>query len=119
MSFSVFDWPYSITKVDVTPGYTNQSTGEWVPESTNPTAITGHVTDLTQEERQYVDPGILSKGTRKFSTSSELATDDRVQITESDASVTEWIVDSKMHENELIAKYAGVTRTTFLLVLKA
>ena len=118
MSFDVFDWPYAIIRVDVIPGYADAS-GDWIAEQTSETAITGHVTDLTQEERQYVDPGILLKGTRKLSTSSELAAGDRIKITEADSSETEWIVDSKMHENELIGKYVGTTRTTYLLVLKA
>lgn len=116
MSFDVFDWPYSVTKVDVTAGYTD-SNGDWVAEVTAETAISAHITDLTQEERQYIDPGILSRGTRKLSTSSELAVGDRVKITESDSSETEWVIDSKMHENGLIGKYVGTTRTTFLLVL--
>lgn len=117
-TFSHFDYTRSITKVDVTEGYINQSTGEWVPETTSETSITGHVADVTLKERQYLDPGVVEKGVRKLTCDSSvaLAVGDRVKITEEDETVSEWLVNSKMQESNMMDQYLGVSRITYLLV---
>ncbi|WP_406660885.1 hypothetical protein V7O66_13760 [Methanolobus sp. ZRKC3] len=120
MSFDLFDYPRTITKVDVTEGYTNQSTGEWVPESTIETSISAHITDISLKERQYLDAAVLEKGARKLSceSSAGVVVGDRIKITEEDSSETEWIVNSKLSESSLMKQYVNVSRSTFLLVRK-
>jgi hypothetical protein len=118
--FTQFNYPRSITKVDVTEGYTNQSTGEWVPETTSETSISGHVADVNLKERQYLDDSVVERGTRKLSCDSDVAlvVGDRVKITEYDDTVTEWNVNAWPFESGLIEKYTGISRSTFLLIRK-
>jgi hypothetical protein len=117
MMFEQFNYPRSITKVDVTEGYTNQSTGAWVPESSSETSIDAHVADVTLKERQYLDPGVVERGVRKLTCDSSvtLAVGDRVKITEEDDTTSEWDVNSKMSESNLMDQYLGVSRITYLL----
>jgi hypothetical protein len=118
--FDSFDYPRAVTKVDVTEGYTNQSTGVWVPESTSETSISGHVADVTLKERQYLDAAVLEKGARKLTCRSDvgLVVGDRVKITEEDSTETEWIVNAKLSESNLMEQYLDSSRSTFLLVRK-
>ncbi len=118
MPFYAFNYPRTIKKVDVTEGYTNQSTGAWVPESTTETAMSGHVADISLKERQYLDPGIVEKGVRTLTCDSSLAIvpGDRIKITEEDTTITEWLVNSKMKESNLMDQYVDVSRITYLMV---
>jgi hypothetical protein len=120
MMFTQFNYPRSITKVDVTEGYTNQSTGAWIPESTSETPIEAHISDTSLKERQYLDDSVVERGTRKLSCDSSisLAVGDRVKITEYDGTVTEWNVNAWPFESGLIEKYTGISRSTFLLIRK-
>lgn len=115
--FSSFDYPRTITHTKVTPGYTNQTTGAWVPEITTTAALSAHISDLTLEERKYVDAGILQKGVRKLTCSASAAvmTGDRITITEEDSTTSIWLVNSKMSESNLMKTYLGVSRITYLL----
>jgi hypothetical protein len=117
MTFALFDYPRTITKVDVTEGYTNQTTGAWVPESSSETSIAAHIADVTLKEREYLDPGVLEKGVRKLTCDSSvtLAVGDRVKITEEDETISEWLVNSKIRESNLLDQYVGVSRITYLL----
>jgi hypothetical protein len=118
MTFALFDYPRTVTNVDVTEGYTNQTTGAWVPESTEETEIDAHISDITLKERQYLDAAVLEKGARKLTCRSDvgLVVGDRVKITEEDDTASEWLVNSKMHESNLMDQYVGVSRITYLLV---
>jgi len=120
MTFALFDYPRTITKVSVTEGYTNQSTGEWVPESTSETEIQAHVADVTLKERQYLDPGVVEAGVRKLICDSSIAllVGDRVKITEEDDSVTEWLVNSKRSESNMMKQYVDVSRTSYIIIKK-
>lgn len=120
MSFDLFDYPRTITKVGVNEGYTDQSTGEWIPESTVETEINAHVTDITLKERQYIDAAVVEKGVRKLTcdSSAGVVVGNRVKITEEDSSETEWIVDSKLSESNLMKQYANSSRMAYLLVRK-
>lgn len=116
-AFSVFDSTgLTISKIDVTPGYTDTS-GNWVPEATSTTTILGHVSDLSLKELAYIDPSIVAAGTRKISVESSvsLVPLDRITIVELAGDTTTWIVVSKMHASTLLKKHAGVSRETFLL----
>jgi len=118
--FSSFNYPRPILKVDVTEGYTDQSTGDWIPESTSETSIEAHISDISWKERQYLDDSVIEKGTRKLSCSSDiaLAVGDRIKITEEDSTVTEWIVNQRLSETNLLNSYLSESRETFLLTRK-
>lgn len=107
--FEVFDFDGVITRTAVVPGYTDPN-GDWVPEQTSVTTITGHVTDLTLQDLQYIDAGLIERGTRKIATADELEVGDRVTI-----DFVEYEVTQKIHTNNLLAKYANESRTTFLI----
>lgn len=120
-AFDSFNWPYQIKKVSVVPGYTQQTgsnAGEWVPEITTETAISAHVSDVSQKELQYLDPGLVLRGVRKLGCerSAGLAVGDRIKVTEMDGvTETEWIVHTKQYSTGLLQKHAGIDRETFLL----
>ncbi len=121
--FDSFNWPKTVKKVTVTAGYTQQTgvnAGEWVPETTTETAISAHVSDVTQKELQYLDPGLVLQGVRKLACerSVGLAVSDRIKITEMDGTETEWIVHAKQFSTGLLQKHAGIDRETFLLKRK-
>lgn len=120
MTFALFDCPGTVIRISVTEGYTNQSNGEWVPESTTETAIQAHISDISLKERQYLDPGVAEKGTRKLTCDSSvgLVVGDRVKITEQDSTISEWIVNSKLSESNLLQKYTNTSRSAYLLIGK-
>lgn len=117
MSFDLLDYPRKIIWISVTEGYTDQSTGEWVAESSTETEIQAHISDVTLKERQYLDPGVVEKGVRKLACDSSIgiAVGDRVVITEDDGTETTWVVTSKLSESNLLQKYANILRSTYLL----
>ena len=115
-TFSMFDWPYAVKRVVVTDGSSNQTTGDWVPETTTETAITAHVSEVSQKKLQYVDPGLIALGVRELRCASSvgLVVGDRVKITEVDASETLWVVNAKHATTVLIKEQ----REYFLLTRK-
>lgn len=117
MTFNTFNWPKTIKKVTVTVGYTNQATGEWIPEVTVDTVISAHVSDVNQKELQYIAPGLVAQGVRKLACdrSVGLAAGDRVKITEMNGIETEWIIHAKQFSTGLLQKHAGIDRETPLL----
>ena len=92
MSLDLFNYPRTIIWISVTEGYTDQSTGEWVAESSTDTEIQAHISDIALKERQYLDPGVVEKGVRKLACDSSVGVvvGDRVVITEKDSSKTTW-----------------------------
>lgn len=114
--FDIFDHPYAVYKIVVTEESTNQTTGEITPASeADPVAISGHLSDVTQEELATLDAALVKQGVRKFATSSTVETGDVIRVTESDDSTTDWAVESLMYEASLVGKYAGEARRTYLL----
>ncbi|WP_135612757.1 hypothetical protein [Methanococcoides sp. AM1] len=107
--FDVFDYDGVITRTAVTSGYTDTN-GDWVPESTSSTTITGHVTDLTLQDLQYIDAGLIERGTRKLATTDTLEVGDRITIDSVDYDVVQ-----KINTNNLIEKYTGESRSTYLI----
>lgn len=107
--FEVFDFDGVITRTAIVPGYTD-SNGDWIPEQTSVTTLTGHVTDLTLQDLQYIDAGLIEKGTRKLATADALEVGDRITIDS-----VEYEVTQKIHTNNLLAKYVGEARSTFLV----
>lgn len=118
--FASMNWSYTVKRVQVTPGYPNQTTGEWVPETTVETAISAHVSDLSQKELVLLDPGLVATGVRKIAVEQSvgLTVGNRVKITEADSTETEWTVHAKQNFSGLLSKHAGIKRETFLLKRK-
>ena len=120
--FSAMDWPFTVSKIIVTAGYNNQTTGAWVPESTVKTTILAHVSDLSLEELRYIDPGIIEKGARKLAVESTVTLNpgDRIEVYEDTAGTlkTEWKVESQLNKSGLFTKHAGIDRNSFLLSLR-
>lgn len=114
--FSTFDWPYTVKRVAVVPGYTNSS-GVWIAESIVETTTLAHISDVTQKERQFIDPGLILQGVRKLGCEKSVgfAVGDRVKIQDGDSSVSEWIVEAKQGFSGLMMKHAGISRETFLI----
>lgn len=109
--FEVFDFDGVITRTAIVPGYTD-SNGDWIPESTSSSTIKGHVTDLTLQDLQYIDAGLIEKGTRKLATADTLEVGDRITIDS-----VEYEVTQKIHTANLIEKYTGKSRSTYLISL--
>jgi len=107
--FSMLDYDGTITKIDVTSGYTDAS-GDWIAESTVETPISGHVSDLSLEEREFISPGILNTGSRKLATSTHLNAGDRVRI-----DLTEYTVSTVMYTTHVLGRHTGTERTTYIL----
>lgn len=107
--FEIFNFDGVITRTSVTPFYTDDN-GEWVPEQTSSSTITGHVTDLTLQDLQYIDAGLIEKGTRKLATGDTLVVGDRVTIDS-----VEYEVVQKIYTANLIEKYTGESRSTYLI----
>lgn len=120
--FPGFLWKYAITKVSVTPGATNQSTGAWTPPTDSSGNISGIVQAISLKELQRIEPGLVNVGDRKITTekTAGLKPGDMLQITE-DASgnYTEWAVVA--HKTSPNAKVAGLKQDfqTFLIKRKS
>jgi len=114
--FACFDWKYGLKKVDVVDGY-HDASGNWVAEVTVETSISGHVSNLSQEELKFTDPILIESGVRKLATSQSygLVVGDKVHVTEVDNSETEWLVYQKQSFSTLMDKYIKSKRETFLL----
>lgn len=107
--FEFFNYDGTITRTAVTPGYTD-SDGNWVPEQTSTSTITGHMTDLTLQDLQYIDAGLIDRGTRKLATADVLEVGDRVTIDS-----VEYDIVQKIHTTNLIEKYTSESRSTYLI----
>lgn len=120
--FDAMDWPHTVSKVIVTAGYSNQTTGAWVPETTVTTVIDAHISDLSIEELRYIDPGIVERGARKLACKASVVLNpgDRVEIYEdvTGAIITEWLVESHLNQSGLMNKHAGIDRNSYLLSLR-
>jgi putative ubiquitin-RnfH superfamily antitoxin RatB of RatAB toxin-antitoxin module len=121
-AFEAMNWPYTVSKIIVTLGYTNQTTGAWVAESTVKTTIDAHISDLSIEEMRYIDPGIIEVGARKIAVEATVTLDpgDRIEIYEDSAGdkKTEWNVESQLNKSGLMNKHAGINRSSYLLSLR-
>ncbi len=106
-----FDWKFPIMRVIITEGHTNQSTGEWVDEVTRESPITGDVQDISLEECRRYPQGSVTSGDRRIFTAAGLDIGDRLKITESDGSVTEWSVSALSEEYHMFGK----TRFQYIL----
>lgn len=116
--FDYFNWPKTVKKITLTPGYSDSS-GNWVFEQTSETEISAHISDISVKEMQYLDPGIVERGTRKLSCeeSTDISVGDRIKITELDGTTeTEWLVNSLLSSTGVLNSHLNISRQTFLLV---
>ena len=90
--FSEFDYPYPILLVCMKPGYTDED-GIRVPARiVSSTAVAGHLQDVSAREILRAPEGIYLPGDRRFYTSTPLAEDSLLKITESNGDVTSWTI---------------------------
>lgn len=121
-TFDPLNWQYRLLKSIVIPGYTSQSTGEWVLESSSDMIIRGHISDISIKDLTYLEPGMFALGDRKISLDKNigLVVSDYIKISEDadDSEVTEWFVKARQNTSALLSKHAGIARDTFLLKRK-
>jgi len=115
--FSILDYPWQIMHVPITAGETNQSTGTWTPPATppDPTSITGSIQDITAKDLERLPEGEYEIGDRRFSTSVALNKGDILQVTEFDASVSNWYVKTRERTSYVMQKVGLPLRHTYLL----
>ena len=119
MTISDLDYPYSIQLVRVTEGYTDQTTGEFVPASESSEQIKGHLQEITAKELQRLPEGEYSLGDRRLFTDAEADIGDIVRITEPDGSATEWVIKAVERKYSLISKHSGISRRAYHLKRKS
>lgn len=114
--FAVFDYPRQIMHVPITVGSTNQSTGVWQPPGIpTPAAITGDLQDIKLQDLQRLPEGIVTLGDRRIITTFALSEGDLLQVTESDSSVSVWIVNTVERASYVMPKFGFPQRTAYLL----
>jgi|GEM_PF-1752785 hypothetical protein len=114
--FSALDWPYKIELVRITEGYTDQSTGDYIPPQESVVEIKGHISDVTVKDLQRAPEGLYELGDRRLyvAKSYGIAEGDIIKITEADGSVSEWKVVRRERSYGLLERYAA-SREAFLL----
>jgi len=117
--FSILDYPWQIMHVPITPGETNQSTGAWTPPATVASvAITGSLQDISVKDMQRLPEGEYEIGDRRFSTLVALNDGDVLQVTEFDATVSNWYVKTRERTSYVMHSVGLPLRHTYLLKRK-
>ena len=114
--FSIFD-AHTCKKVDVTPSYTDSS-GNFVASVEVDSSMNAHISDVSIQERSFIDPVIVTQGVRKMACDSSynIVAGDWIKVTELDTTtVTNWDVVTKISASSLLKKYTGESRESFLL----
>lgn len=103
--------------IDVTPGYTSQTTGEWIPEVTTERQIFGKIQDIVTNyshdsasmyEIETKDYGSEENGMRMLNTEEIMDINDRIKIVELDGTTTLWVIRSIQSDYHLLQKYLGM-----------
>ena len=114
--FSILDYPWQIMHVPTTAGGTNQTTGAWTPPATAASvAITGSIQDISVKDLQRLPEGEYEIGDRRFSSSVALNDGDILQVTEFDATVSNWYVKTRERTSYVMQKVGLPLRHTYLL----
>jgi len=116
MTLTDFDYPRTIERIRVTRGYTDQTTGDYVPSTESTITIKGHVQDLSARELQQLPEGEYSIGDKKLYTSDDVIVGDRIKLTEPDGTVSEWEVRAQQKEYNILSMLGS--RKSFLLKRK-
>jgi len=101
----------------LTSGSTNGD-GDWVAETSEDITLYAHISDLSIQERKFINPALVSRGARKIAVlnSVGLAIGDRIRITEIDNSTeSTWRIHQKQYCPALIESYVGINRNTFIM----
>lgn len=114
MTLSEFDYPYTLKRVAVTEGATNQSTGVFTAGSEAITTITGHLQEITAKELQRLPEGEYEIGDKKLFTPSDIDEGDTIRITAADTTTTDWTVRAIENNYHLLSKY-GIQRHSYHL----
>lgn len=102
--------------VPIAAGETNQETGVWIPPADPvPAIITGDIQDLTYRDLQRLPEGEYTIGDRRIFTAAALCEGDILQITEDDATVSEWTVKTMEKSTHLLQKFGMSPRKSYLL----
>jgi hypothetical protein len=116
--FAGFRWPYSIIYQEITAGHTDQTTGDWIPETITEKTITGAIITIKEEELQRLDPGIFKSGDRKLLgfRADNILPGNRLIISEDGAGTeTEWLIISKQESPRATFKSVKLDFDTFYL----
>ena len=104
------NYPISIQRITVTPAYTDQETGQYVPAVETATPLEGTLGTVTYERVTRSQTGILNLGDRIFATGTPLANGDKLRVAESDGKVTEWVVVASHGATTQMQKFLNITR---------
>ncbi|MCZ0859939.1 hypothetical protein O0S10_01690 [Methanocorpusculum sp. MG] len=111
--FSEFDYPYPILHVCIEPGYTDED-GTRIPARViSSTAVAGHLQDVSAREILRAPEGMYLSGDRRFHTSTPLAEDSLLKITEPNGDVTSWTIvgcESAVHTLFFPVRYTYLIR---------
>lgn len=116
MTHEIFDYPYAMTVKHITEGR-HDSSGVWIPQTSVPTSITGHISTVSEKEMQFLPEGTQSTGARKLSIDSSitLVADDQISITDMDNNVTLWYVHKQISTSNIMQK-VGISRKKYYIV---
>lgn len=109
------NYPFSIQRIAVTPAYTDQETGQYVPAVETATPLEGNLGTVTYERVNRDQTGVLKLGDRIFATGTPLANGDKLRVAESDGKVTEWVVVACLGETTQMQKFLNITRHSYAL----
>lgn len=121
--FATFYYRGEIVWIQVTKGYTDPTTGAWIPATTTETPIVGRIQDeLTGkihrtnvlEERQ-AQPGRQILGNRVLRTKENLQIGDQIRVREEDGRLTTWAVEGQQTRYNLFKKYLNLDWTGYML----
>ncbi len=123
--FRWFAYPYPVKLISVTPGYTEQPSGNWIPESITESDVDIMVQNITVEDLQLVEVGTVEAGDKKITieSSAGLKVRDRLRIYEkepdeqdSDPTIRpEWEVTTKLQAPRTKAKCIKMDFETYLI----
>lgn len=117
-AFDIFNYPYAITWVQVTPSYHDEA-GTFRAEERVPTVITGHISDVTSSEKQFLPEGVVEAGVKLLSTSTSAIKDgDRIIISDEAGLTKTWYVRKAPYTNNVIQNLTGVSRSNYYITLQ-
>ena len=120
--FDVMNYPFLMTHIAVVDGYnqdyhyTHPSSGVWVPSVGTRTAISGHLSPVTEKELSFLADSVQESGARKLAVDTDIAinTGDRIEITEPDSTITTWYVIQEIATTNVLS-LANINRKSFYI----
>lgn len=114
--FSVFDNKLAVSRIVVTQESWDTS-GNYTAASETTSAIKAHISEVSLNEKRFIDPNIVSVGVRKITAETSVGLDlhDKIQVTELNGDITQWELIEKRSTSLLMNKLIGSSRETFLM----